>query len=173
MSGDDSALRARVRLCLKLASVPRTDVKLRKLVNVEPDDRVELLSSAGILGGKIRQSDWRRFKFAIDIDGFTNSWPNLFVRLLLGCCVLKVESEQGYRQWYYDRLEPWVNYVPVRADMADIEEKIAWCRSHDAECRRIAEAGKSLAQSMTVETEMRQAVERINQRMCGGSTIRG
>lgn len=62
-------------------------------------------------------------RFALDVDGNTNAWANLFQRLLLGCCVIKVASPFGYRQWYYDDLVPWVHYVPVRADMADLVDR--------------------------------------------------
>ena len=47
------------------------------------------------------------YKFQIDIDGNTNSWPGLFQKLLTGSAILKVASPYGYRQWYYDRLRPW------------------------------------------------------------------
>ena len=34
----------------------------------------------------------------------SNSWAGLFTSLLTAACVLKIESEHGFRQWYYDRL---------------------------------------------------------------------
>ena len=83
------------------------------------------------------------------------------MRLLLGCCVLKIQSEHGFRQWYYERLTPWQHYVPVRADMSDLIEKIGWCRSHDGECAEIAGAGQAFAHAMTVEGEISEAVRRL------------
>ena len=41
--------------------------------------------------------------------------------------------------WYFPLLKPFVDYVPVKADLSDLEEKIKWCRDHDDECRKIAE----------------------------------
>ena len=35
-------------------------------------------------------------------------------------------------------LVPWVHFVPLRADLADVEERIWWCRANDAEAARIA-----------------------------------
>jgi hypothetical protein len=160
MAADDRRLRPRVRMCLMLRAVPGTDVKIRKTEFVSAVDRQRLVSH-GVVGGKIRQSDWGCYKLAIDIDGHSNAWSNFFVRLLLGCCVIKVESETGFRQWYYDRLTPWRHYVPVNADMSDLIEKIAWCRGHDAACAAIAANGQALARAMTIETEIADAVRRL------------
>ena len=37
--------------------------------------------------------------------------------------------------------------------MADLADKLAWLRAHDAEARAIGEAGRALAMAMTVESE--------------------
>ena len=160
MAADDLRLRPRVRMCLMLRAVHGTDVKIRKTEFVSAVDRQRLVRH-GVVGSKIRQSDWGRYKFAVDIDGHSNAWSNFFVRLLLGCCVIKVQSEHGFRQWYYDRLKPWRHYVPVNADMTDLIEKIAWCRGHDAECAAIAANGQALARAMTVATDIADAVRRL------------
>lgn len=94
------------------------------------------------------------FKYQIDIDGNSNSWPGLFLKLLTGSPVLKVASQCGYRQWYYDRLLPWVNFVPVQADMSDLIEKIRWLRQHDGTAQEIGRAGHALAMSLQYETEL-------------------
>lgn len=111
----------------------------------------------GLLGEPIPARSWLGRKFAIDIDGYTNTWSNLLTRMLYGCCVLKVESQFGYRQWYYDELKPFENYVPVAADMTDFAEKIEWVRSHDVEAKAIAERGQALARSLTFTSQARRA----------------
>ncbi len=161
MRADDPRLRQRVRMCLMLSSTPGADVKIRKTEGGASSVDRDRLVRHGLIGGKIRQAEWGRYKFALDVDGHTNAWSNFFVRLLLGCCVLKIQSEHGFRQWYYERLTPWQHYVPVRADMSDLIEKIGWCRSHDAECAEIAGAGQAFAHAMTVEGEIGEAVRRL------------
>jgi hypothetical protein len=161
MDPNDLRLRQRVRMCLILRSKPGTDVRIHKAESVASALDRQRLHRLGLLGSYIAQAHWGRHKFALDIDGHTNAWSNFFVRLLLGCCVLKIQSEHGYRQWYYDRLRPWRHYVPVCADMSDLIEKIDWCRSHDAECELIGRAGQSVVQAMTVETEIKDAVGRL------------
>ncbi len=40
-------------------------------------------------------------------------------------------------------LRPFTHYVPVKADLSDLEEVFEWCREHHEHCRRIAESGKA------------------------------
>lgn len=166
LDGTAMNLRPRIRLCGLLKGVKGTDVGIYAVVHSgQPTIDEERLKRAGLMGGHIARETWLDRKFAIDIDGNTNAWSNLFTRLLLGCCVLKVASPAGFRQWYYDRLVPWANYVPVRADLADLVEKIEWCRSHPRECSDIAAAGQALALSMTFEGELQQSIAHINRRL--------
>ena len=160
----DMAVLPRIRLALLLKGAPATDVAL---VGARDPKLVEGLRQDGLLMPKIPEQHWIGDKFALDIDGFTNAWSNFLVRLHLGCCVIKVESQGGYRQWYYDRIRPWEHFVPVRADMSDLVEKIDWARSHDSEARRIAENGRAFARSMTFESETQWAVNAI----CAASGI--
>jgi hypothetical protein len=110
-------------------------------------------------------------KFAIDIDGNSNAWSNLFTRLVMGCCILKVASPSSYRQWYYSDLQPWTHYVPVKADLSDIVGQIAWCRSNLDECERIAARGQEFAMARTCETETAAGVARLCE-AAGRGTLR-
>jgi hypothetical protein len=104
------------------------------------------------------QMSMAQFKMLIDIDGNANSWGFL-VKLLLGSCVLKVDSE--WEQWYYHRTRPWTHFVPVRRDLSDLMEKIDWCLENDQEARSIAEAGAECARRMSFNSEMSDTAERI------------
>ena len=46
--------------------------------------------------------------------------------------------------WYFPLLQPFVDHVPVKADLSDLEEKIRWCRENDDKCRQIGENAKIL-----------------------------
>ncbi|HZP20408.1 MAG TPA: glycosyl transferase family 90 [Bauldia sp.] len=163
MSPGNTALIPRARLCLMLRDVPGVDARLVNAVQA-PDRNAALarLKQARILGEERPPAEWLGRKFAIDIDGNCNAWSNLFTRLLLGCCVIKVASPQGYRQWYYGDLVPWRNFVPVKSDMSDLMEKIDWCRRNLAECEAIAAAGRRLAMEMTFAREIARGVETLN-----------
>lgn len=120
-----------------------------------------VLRAHGLMSDRVPKMSWGARKFALDVDGHTNAWDNLMSRLHLGCCVLKVASPMGYRQWFYDRLEPWRHFVPVRADLGDLAERIDWVRSNDDAAREIAAEGQALARSMTWESETAFAAARI------------
>lgn len=162
LAAGDADLIARVRLCLALKGVAGTDVKLSGVV--QSSDNIldqRRLAELGLLGDFIAPIGWHGFKFAIDIDGNSNAWSNLFTRLLMGCCVLKIASASGYRQWFYDDLKPWTHYVPVRADLADLHDIIGWCRTHPADCRQIAAQGEAFAMARDFGTEIAAARERV------------
>lgn len=151
----------RARLCMLLSGQDRIDAAI---VSGQSAFRpTETFAEMGLVGASRPEAEWLGDKYAIDIDGWTNSWSNLIVRMHFGCCVLKVESPDGFRQWWYDRLIPWEHYVPVEADMSDLLEKIEWTRNHDSEASTIAANGQALARSMTLESETAQAVSLIQQ----------
>ena len=122
-----------------------------------------LIKTAGLAGDFIPPERWLNMKYAIDIDGFTNAWNNFMQRLLLGCCILKVESQHGFYQWYYPELKPWEHFVPVRADLADLAEKAEWVRSNQGRAEEIAMTGQAFARSMTLESETARAAQIIEE----------
>lgn len=97
------------------------------------------------------------YKYLVDIDGNSNAWSGLFEKLLSGSVVLKVASPNNFRQWYYDELIPWVNFVPIDSDMSDLVEKVHWLHKNDDEARKIGENGASLANKLTYERELNRA----------------
>lgn len=154
----------RVQLCLLAKAIPQADVKIINLVQSQtPEPDQNILDEAGIMAEKrLPVQAWAGHKFAIDIDGNTNSFNTMLHRQTLGCCVLKVASPGNWRQWFYDDIKPWEHFVPVKSDLSDLAEIIAWCRDHDDECRNIAERGRAFANSLDFKTECKSAVERIN-----------
>jgi hypothetical protein len=170
MAASNPRLIQRTRLCLALKGAPGVSARFAGVAWTS-DRRLdrERLAAAGLLGDRIPSASWAHRRFAIDVDGNTNAWSNLFQRLLLGCCVIKIGSERDFRQWYYGDLQPWRHFVPVNPDMSDLIEKIAWCRDHDDECEAIAAAGQALAMSMTFEHEIGRSVGTINRTFGPGS----
>jgi hypothetical protein len=149
----------RLILCLAARNIPDADAAL---VGYWRDEfREDVLNSYGLLREPIPEKSWVGRKFAIDVDGQTNTWTNLLVRLHFGCCVLKVDSRYGFRQWYYDRLVPWEHYVPVKADCSDLAEQVSWVRDHDREASEIAANGRAIARTLTFESERAVAVRLI------------
>ena len=152
----------RVRLCQiakKYNDEQFIDAKITKLVQIKERGVKKLIRNANLLDSYIPTVEFLKYKYVIDIDGNSNSWPGLFTKLLTGSCVLKVESP--WKQWYYDRLKPWVNYIPIKKDMSDLIDKINWCRENDDKVHLIGEKGRNLALSMTMKTEIPKAYQAI------------
>jgi len=145
----------RIQLCMiALKHGEIIDAGISKVVqSVTPNDEHEI-AAHGLIRDSVPFEAFAQYKYQIDIDGNSNSWPGLFQKLLTGNPVLKVASPHGYRQWYYHLLEPWINFVPVRADMADLVEKIQWLKANDHVAKSIGEAGRSLAMSLDMPSEL-------------------
>jgi hypothetical protein len=160
-------LKPRIRMAVLLRDMPDVDVKIIS-IPFAPPSAMASMQQYGVAGAFVPPQTWLTYKFAIDIDGVTNAWSNLFIRHLLGCCVLKVASPRGFRQWYYDDLVPWQHYVPVKSDMTDLRERIAWCFANDEQCRGIAAAAQDLAMRRTVETETIRTIRLLDIRLSDG-----
>jgi len=76
-----------------------------------------------------------KYKYILNIDGSVTAF-RLSAELAFGSVILKVESK--YKIWYLDLLEPYVHYVPVKKDLSDLKEKIAWCKENQDICKKIA-----------------------------------
>lgn len=78
------------------------------------------------------------YKYLVYVDGHCAACRYGFM-MRLGSVILKVEPRQvADRMWYFPLLQPYVDHVPVKPDLSDLEEKIRWCRDNDDKCREIA-----------------------------------
>jgi hypothetical protein len=158
----------RIKLCLATRDHPNAelfDVGITVVVQVGGPESVSEVETLGIMRDFVPSHLFGRFKYLIDIDGNSNSWEGLFLKLCTGSPVLKVASAHGFRQWYYDDLKPWVNYVPVAADLADLGENAAWLRTHDGQAELIGKRGRALAQALTCEAELVRGAQTVSAAM--------
>jgi hypothetical protein len=154
----------RLKLC-EIANRVETqsifDVGVSSFAQVSKKEAREI-QAAGYLRNYIPIILSSKYKYQIDIDGNSNAWAALFQKLLSGSVVIKVASPGNFRQWYYDELIPWINYVPVKSDMSDLVEKIHWLIDHDDEAREIGMNGKKLASKLTYDEELNKTLININ-----------
>ena len=122
------------RIALSILSKNSSELIDAKITGAENKNNIDLLKSMGIWGEREPQENIQLYKYNVDVDGNSNSWAGLVNKLLMGAggVVLKARSPESYRQWFYNRLEPWINFVPVEADLSDICEKITYLKSHDS-----------------------------------------
>ncbi|KAG5635493.1 hypothetical protein H0H81_011048 [Sphagnurus paluster] len=102
-----------------------------------------------------RDFEWRKrqgqketgnFKYIIDVDG--NAWSSRFKRLITTNSL--IFKATVYPEWFLDRIEPWVHYVPVQVDYSDVYDALVFFRgglygegAHQELARKIASDGRT------------------------------
>ncbi len=87
-------------------------------------------------GNRVSIRNHIKFKYQLAIDGNGPSYPGTYWRQFANCAVIKNISD-GI-QWYYEALQPYEHYIPVKSDFTDLKDKIIWCQDHDEELQKIA-----------------------------------
>jgi len=152
----------RVRLCELLVRDPRADVGLIGAWGdrFEHQDMLAYFAERQIHRPAVTMTDHASYRYQIDIDGVANAW-GFFDKLLMGSCILKVESP--YQQWFYDGIRRWEHYVPVRNDLSNLMDRLQWCFDNDAEAQHIAHNGQSFALGHTFELATRLALKALTE----------
>jgi hypothetical protein len=172
IAADDMFWLPRAVFCSRARSssiAPDIDVGLTRWLNIPDLKTLQILEKSTLIADFVPKEKFAQYKYVFDIDGNSNSWQGLFTSLLTAACVIKIQSEHGFRQWYYDRLVPWTHYVPVRSDFSDLENKVRWVLDNDDRAREIGEAGCALAQSIDYNAELDAAVGRLVAWCCRGN----
>jgi hypothetical protein len=85
-----------------------------------------------------------RYKYLLYVEGHCAANRYAFL-MSIGCVILKVASTtEAADMWYFPLLQPYVDHVPVAADLSNLAAQIQWCREHDAECEQIARRAQEL-----------------------------
>lgn len=71
---------------------------------------------------------YHQFKYQINVDGTVAAYR---LPYLLAGDSLVLKQDSIYYEHFYNELRPWEHYVPIRADLGDLREKIQWAREHD------------------------------------------
>ena len=64
------------------------------------------------------------------------------MKLASGSCILKVDSKYKFYQWFYQFMKPWEHFVPINADLSDLNEKLIYLRHNQ-------EIGEKIAKNST------------------------
>ncbi|CAL1582737.1 unnamed protein product [Knipowitschia caucasica] len=88
--------------------------------------------------------DFFKYKYQINMDGTVAAYR---LPYLLAGDSLVLKQDSGYYEHFYSQLQPWIHYVPIRADLSDLLEKIQWAKNHDDQARSIAQRGQQFARS--------------------------
>jgi hypothetical protein len=138
-------------------------VGVTKLVQVSPEVAAAIVAADLQLPDEQFVSLIRRARGLFDVDGNVNSWSGLWWKLRSNSVTIKVESSN--KQWYYDKLKPWVHYVPVAANMSDLDAAVHFVldSANDNALKAIARASTRFIKNLTYAHEtnkVRHALER-------------
>jgi hypothetical protein len=86
--------------------------------------------------------DALRFRAALVLDGNTVADRLAFIMSSM-TAVIKVDSPR--REAYYSLMRPYVHYVPVRADLSDLEAQLRWALANATRLHAIARNGAAFA----------------------------
>lgn len=152
----------RIAMCIRLRENELFDVALTgEPHQIHDASQAREVLESGLIQSRVGYADFARHRALIDIDGNSSAWSGLMTKLLIRSTVIKVDSLFGYRQWYYDRLIPWKNFIPATDDFENLPAIAEWIRAHPIRAREIADEGFSLASSITFESAVDEAAQRI------------
>ncbi len=157
VAADDFTWLPRLELCRRArdsAYAAHFDVGVTDIVQIADPGLVARIGASGLMRPRVAREAFFVHKGILVIDGNTNAWCAMFCALLSGSCLFWVRSPGGWRQWYHERLVPWVHYVPVAADLSDLDDQVRWMLDNDAEAAAIAAAAQEFAATMTLHAEL-------------------
>lgn len=99
------------------------------------------LTASNFLSFEEQVSRWR---FLIDVEG--NGYSGR-LKLLLRCPRVVFIQERRYREDFFIHLVPWLHYVPVRNDFADLAENLMRLRTDPGLEQLILDAAKAFSNS--------------------------
>ncbi|KAH8928107.1 glycosyltransferase family 90 protein [Atractiella rhizophila] len=92
------------------------------------------------------EQNW--YKFQLDVDG--NAWSGRFHRLLSSNSA--IIKSTIFPEWYTDRIQPWLHFIPLKVDYSDLFDIMAFFNGdmdgkggRDDMAKKIGEEGKKWA----------------------------
>ena len=80
--------------------------------------------------------DHAQYKYLIDVIGIGYSSR---VKMLMFTGRPLFYVKRNVEEYYFKDLKPFVHYIPVEADLSDLDEKYKWAEEHPEEAQKIAQ----------------------------------
>ena len=84
----------------------------------------------------LSQQEQSNYKYIINIPGHSAAF-RLGYEMKMGSCILLVDTP--YKLWFRKYLIKYKHFIPIKADLSDLIEKIKWCIDNDDKCKIIAQ----------------------------------
>ncbi|EPY72978.1 coiled-coil domain-containing protein 168 [Camelus ferus] len=92
--------------------------------------------------------DFFKHKYQINVDGTVAAYRLPY--LLVGDSVV-LKQDSIYYEHFYNELQPWKHYIPVKSNLSDLLEKLQWAKDHDEEVRADDFSERTIASSLASE----------------------
>lgn len=117
----------------------------------------QLLSSTYSLKPQVTVADSIKYKYLIDIDGNSCSYSRMAWILYSNSLLMKHASI--YKQWYYDKMQAYVHYLPISEDFSNLQEQFIWAEFNPEKAQEIATNGRLFAKMVFNENNILDAFE--------------
>lgn len=148
----------RERVVRQLHNNPHADVKLTHWGGWENGKNIPEEHFAPRCG----LADHLNHKYIPIIDGNCIASNHQWVFASGAVPLMITHPENEY--WFKQYIQPMVDHVPIHYDLSDLEEKLEWLVTHDAEAQQIAAAAKRMSDTVFSPDFQRQhLIARLNQ----------
>ncbi|KAG1655117.1 hypothetical protein FOA52_007270 [Chlamydomonas sp. UWO 241] len=119
------------------------DAKYSTLGQMDPETE-NFVEALGVMGDTIPMHEWLNYKYIVVNDG--NLAPSSRSTSFMHSGSVLLWQESHTLEFFYDKLEPYVHYIPVSYNFGDLLHKIRWAQRHDAQAKTIADNAKVFAE---------------------------
>lgn len=102
----------------------------------------------------IPQREMLRFRYLVVLPGL-DIGSSFFWTMNSGSVGLVMETR--FESFASVHFRPWEHYVPFRQDLSDFEDRLAWCRENDGECREMTARAAAVCRQLGREDLRRQS----------------
>ena len=111
-----------------------------------------------------------KYRYQIDIGGSScTTWDALRWKLASGRLVFRVMLPAT--DWFHQFIAPWTHYVPVSADLSDLEERFAWAEAHPNAAQQIAQRGAAIGKHTAPKNASASLIAALNHARVTASTL--
>jgi hypothetical protein len=124
-----------------------------------------------LLGNYLSYTEQSRYKYIFHIEGHSCAY-RLTAELFFNSVILYCPSTNGSKLWYFDKLEEYVHYVPLRAfDEENILETMNWCINNQEKCEQIARSSREFAENNLRKEHMLDYLQQTISRETGKNVL--
>lgn len=93
------------------------------------------LKKNGFMGQRVPIWEHMGYKYQMLIDGNSSAYERAYWQLFSNSVIFKQKSPNI--QWYYNELQPYEHFIPVKNNVSDLIDQIKWARKNEKKVKKI------------------------------------